>query len=135
MCARSPWDRNLVYSSVGKTGRLVIADAAWMSGGVAAEITALGGRGDLHALKAPIGRVRLPDAPAPTSAVRASVPYRLDDIVPAVEKCLCRVADRRYGLSHSPLSTRVVTTRSSSPRSIGRSSTVWPTAISSTGIS
>ena len=28
-----PWDRNLVYSSVGKTGRLVIADAAWMSGG------------------------------------------------------------------------------------------------------
>ena len=29
-----PWDRNLVYSSVGKTGRLVIADAAWMSAGI-----------------------------------------------------------------------------------------------------
>ena len=63
-----PWDRDLVYSSVGKTGRLVIADAAWMSGGIAADIAAAGAGDIFHALKAPIPRVCLPDGPAPTSA-------------------------------------------------------------------
>jgi pyruvate dehydrogenase E1 component beta subunit len=84
-----PWDRNLVYSSVGKTGRLVIADAAWMSGGIAAEIAASVAGEIFHALKAPIGRVCLPDAPAPTSAVLEHAYYiGVDDIVSAVEKVL-----------------------------------------------
>ncbi|HMZ54204.1 MAG: alpha-ketoacid dehydrogenase subunit beta [Nitrospira sp.] len=84
-----PWDRNLVYSSVGKTGRLVIADAAWMSGGVAAEIAASVAGEMFHALKAPIGRVCLPDAPAPSSAVLEHAYYiGADDIVSAVEKAL-----------------------------------------------
>ena len=85
-----PWDRNLVYSSVGKTGRLVIADAAWMSGGVAAEIAASVAGEMFHALKAPIGRVCLPDAPAPSSAVLEHAYYiGADDIVSAVEKSTC----------------------------------------------
>ncbi len=84
-----PWDRNLVYSSVGKTGRLVIADAAWMSGGIAAEIAASVAGDIFHALKAPIARVCLPDAPAPTSAVLEQAYYvGADDIVASVEKVL-----------------------------------------------
>ncbi|GMV50541.1 MAG: Acetoin:2,6-dichlorophenolindophenol oxidoreductase subunit beta [Nitrospirae bacterium] len=84
-----PWDRNLLYSSVGKTGRLVIADAAWMSGGIAADIAA-SVAGDLfHALKAPIGRVCLPDVPAPTSAPLERAYYvGAEDIVATVEKVL-----------------------------------------------
>ena len=82
-----PWDRNLVYSSVGKTGRLVIADAAWMSGGIAAEIAASVAGEIFHALKAPIARVCLPDVPAPTAAVLERAYYvGAEDIVAAVEK-------------------------------------------------
>ncbi len=84
-----PWDRNLLYSSVGKTGRLVIADAAWVSGGVAAEIAASVAGDIFHALKAPIARVCLPDAPAPTSAVLEQAYYvGADEMVSAVEKVL-----------------------------------------------
>lgn len=84
-----PWDRNLVYSSIGKTGRLVIADAAWMSGGFAAEIAASVAGEIFHALKSPIGRVCLPDAPAPTSAVLEQAYYiGAENIVAAVEKVL-----------------------------------------------
>ena len=84
-----PWDRNLVYSSVGKTGRLVIADAAWVSGGIAAEIAASVAGDIFHALKAPIARVCLPDAPAPTSAVLEQAYYvGADEMVSAVEKVL-----------------------------------------------
>jgi len=36
-----PIDRNLLLESVKKTGRLLVADAAWKTGGVAAEISAL----------------------------------------------------------------------------------------------
>ena len=84
-----PWDRDLVYSSVGKTGRLVIADAAWMSGGIAADIAAAVAGDIFHALKAPIGRVCLPDVPAPTSAALERAYYvGADDIVANVEKVL-----------------------------------------------
>ncbi|WP_447599445.1 alpha-ketoacid dehydrogenase subunit beta [Nitrospira sp. Nam80] len=84
-----PWDRDLLFSSVGKTGRLVIADAAWQSGGLAAEIAATVTGELFHALKAPILRVCLPDAPAPTSAVLERA-YYIDagDIVAAVQKIL-----------------------------------------------
>lgn len=84
-----PWDREMVLSSVGKTGRLVIADAAWATAGVAAEIAATAGSEVFSALKAPIARVCLPDAPAPTSAAlegRYFIGSR--DIVTAVEKVL-----------------------------------------------
>jgi acetoin:2,6-dichlorophenolindophenol oxidoreductase subunit beta len=63
-----PWDRDLVAASVRKTGRLVVADGAWRTGGVAAEIAATVGREAFASLRAPIERVGLPDAPAPTSA-------------------------------------------------------------------
>jgi pyruvate dehydrogenase E1 component beta subunit len=84
-----PWDRDMVFSSVGKTGRLVVADAAWMSGGVAADIAATVAGELFHALQAPIVRVCLPDAPAPTSAALEDAYYvGAKDIVVAVEKVL-----------------------------------------------
>lgn len=84
-----PWDRELVFSSIAKTGRLVIADAAWKTGSVAAEIAATVAEGAFQMLKAPIVRVCLPDAPAPTSASLERAYYLgPDDIVSAVEKVL-----------------------------------------------
>jgi pyruvate/2-oxoglutarate/acetoin dehydrogenase E1 component len=66
-----------------------VADAAWMSGGIAAEIAASVAGEIFHALKSPIGRVCLPDIPAPTSATLERAYFiRDEDIVAAVEKVL-----------------------------------------------
>ncbi|MFQ5850694.1 MAG: alpha-ketoacid dehydrogenase subunit beta [Candidatus Binatia bacterium] len=82
-----PWDRELVFSSLCKTGRLVIADAAWRTCGVAAEIAASVACELLNVLRAPVVRVCLPDAPAPMSAPLEKGYYiGADDIVSAVEK-------------------------------------------------
>jgi acetoin:2,6-dichlorophenolindophenol oxidoreductase subunit beta len=81
-----PWDKGCVFDSVQKTGRLVIADAAWKTGGVAAEIAACVAEERLSYLKAPIRRVCLPDAPAPTSALLEKAYYiGAKDIVCAVK--------------------------------------------------
>jgi len=78
-----------VYSSVRKTGRLVVADAAWHTCGVAAEIAASVAGDVFDALKAPVARVCLPDAPAPMSAPLERAYYLgVDDIISAVEKLL-----------------------------------------------
>jgi pyruvate dehydrogenase E1 component beta subunit len=82
-----PWDRECVFNSVAKTGRLIIADAAWQTGGIAAEIAATVATEALDYLEAPIERVCLPDAPAPASA-KLEEAYYIDHrhIVSAAER-------------------------------------------------
>jgi acetoin:2,6-dichlorophenolindophenol oxidoreductase subunit beta len=63
-----PIDQELVFESVKKTGRLVIADGGWKTCGLAAEIAAMVCESVFEYLKAPIKRVTLPDCPAPASA-------------------------------------------------------------------
>jgi pyruvate/2-oxoglutarate/acetoin dehydrogenase E1 component len=63
-----PLDEELIYESVRKTGRLVIADGAWKSCGAAAEVAALVAENAFDALRAPIQRVTLAEAPAPSSS-------------------------------------------------------------------
>jgi len=60
-----PLDEKLVLGSVKKTGRLVIADTGWKTGGVTAEIAALVAEKAFASLKAPIERVTCPDLPTP----------------------------------------------------------------------
>jgi acetoin:2,6-dichlorophenolindophenol oxidoreductase subunit beta len=82
-----PWDRELVFVSVYKTGRLIVTDAAWSTCGVAAEIAATVACEMFERLTAPIVRVTLPDAPAPMSAPLETMYYiGADNIVAAVEK-------------------------------------------------
>lgn len=83
-----PLDENLLFESVKKTGRLVIADGGWKTCGVAAEVSARVAESDiLRELRAPIMRVTLPDIPAPASSVLEKVYYRkAEDIVSAVKK-------------------------------------------------
>jgi acetoin:2,6-dichlorophenolindophenol oxidoreductase subunit beta len=78
-----PWDRECVLQSVRKTGRLVVADAAWRTCGVAAEIAATVAEEAFAFLRAPITRVTLPDAPAPTSASLEKAYYVDADAVAA----------------------------------------------------
>jgi pyruvate dehydrogenase E1 component beta subunit len=84
-----PWDQDLVCASVQKTGRLVIADAAWETCGAAAEISAAVTSRVFQHLKAPVARVTLPNTPAPMSAPLEKAYYpTATHIVAAVEKLL-----------------------------------------------
>lgn len=81
-----PLDEELIFESVAKTGRLVIADAAWRSCGAAAEIAALVAENVFQKLKAPIQRVTLAEAPAPSSSPleQAYYPWARDVVAAAL---------------------------------------------------
>jgi len=97
-----PWDEELICSSVAKTGRLMIVDAAWRTAGIAAEISATVGGRVFDYLKSPIVRVCLPDAPAPTSsALEKAYFIHSSDIVSAVEGLLIHKENSWRIRSHS----------------------------------
>jgi pyruvate/2-oxoglutarate/acetoin dehydrogenase E1 component len=60
-----PLDELLILKSVEKTGRLVIVDTGWKTGGATAEIAAMVSEKGFHSLKGPIIRVACPDLPTP----------------------------------------------------------------------
>ena len=84
-----PFDIDLIIASVTKTGRLLIADTGWKTGGISAEIcTQVYER--LHKdLKAPIIRVSLPDVPTPAAYTLEEAYYNdAKDIIERTEKCI-----------------------------------------------
>ena len=84
-----PLDKTLIFKSVKKTGRLVVADAGWRTCGIAGEISALVTENIFKTLKAPIKRVVLPDTPAPMSSVLEQAYYPdANDIVTTVKSLL-----------------------------------------------
>lgn len=64
-----PLDEEIILNSVKKTGRLIIADTGWKTGGVSAEIAAMIAEKGLEHLKAPVRRVASLDIPTPASYV------------------------------------------------------------------
>ena len=85
-----PWDRDTILQSVARTRRLVIADAAWHTCGVAAEIAATIGVDAFGLLRHAILRITLPDVPAPSSrALEAFYFIGAADIVSAVRRMFC----------------------------------------------
>jgi len=85
----SPWDKEAVFSSVGKTHRLVIAHEAVKSFGVGAEISAAVSEEILDELDAPIMRVGAPFVPIPFSLEKAYLP-NADHVIAAVKKTMER---------------------------------------------
>jgi acetoin:2,6-dichlorophenolindophenol oxidoreductase subunit beta len=60
-----PLDEEIILTSIMKTGRLVVADTGWRTGGVGAEVAAVVAEKGFAFLKAPIRRVATPDVPTP----------------------------------------------------------------------
>ena len=81
-----PLDTNTLASSLGKTGRMVIADEGRMRGGLGAEIAAQVSETHFTLLKAPVQRVAAPMIPIPGSAhlERLYLPNK-DSIVKSVK--------------------------------------------------
>lgn len=82
-----PLDREAILASVRKTGRLVVADPGWLTGGISSEVAALAAGEGFSYLKAPVRRVALPDCPAPASRDLETAYYpRWDRIAAAVRE-------------------------------------------------
>ena len=60
-----PLDEELILTSVEKTGRVVVADTGWKTGGITAEISAVIVEKGFKFLKTPVYRVACPDVPTP----------------------------------------------------------------------
>jgi pyruvate dehydrogenase E1 component beta subunit len=72
-----PFDSELLFRSVKKTGRLIVADGGWRSFGAAAEIMAKVVESPvMYSLKSPVVRIALPDAPAPASSSLEQIYFR-----------------------------------------------------------
>jgi len=82
-----PLDEELILTSVKKTGRVVVADTGWKTGGITAEISALIVEKGFAFLKAPILRVACPDVPTPAGYTLEEAFYAgIPEIVTAVRK-------------------------------------------------
>ncbi|MCR5482421.1 MAG: alpha-ketoacid dehydrogenase subunit beta [Clostridia bacterium] len=71
-----PLDTETILNSVRKTGRVVIADTGWKTGGVSAEISAMIAENAGMSLKSNIIRVAATDVPTPASYVLEEAFYR-----------------------------------------------------------
>ena len=60
-----PIDEEIIFESLAKTGKILILDTGWTTGGVCAEIGCLVAEKGFELLKAPIRRIALPDLPHP----------------------------------------------------------------------
>lgn len=84
-----PYDKELLLETVKKTGRLVIIDESWKTGGFSAELSSFISEFAFNSLKAPIIRINLPDIPAPASSILESEYYiSSKKIVAAVKKII-----------------------------------------------
>lgn len=70
-----PIDEELLFKSLAKTGRLMVADTGNKTGGVASEIAAVVAEKAFSLLKKPIIRIGCPDAPTPASDVLEKAYY------------------------------------------------------------
>jgi pyruvate dehydrogenase E1 component beta subunit len=75
----SPFDEETVFTSVRKTGRVVIVHEAPQTGGVGAELAASIAEKEMLSLRAPILRVAGPDVPVPLARL-------VDHYLPTVER-------------------------------------------------
>jgi pyruvate dehydrogenase E1 component beta subunit len=62
-----PLDRDLLLASARRTGRVVVCDGGWKTGGVSAELSALLAEEAWADLRAPLLRVAAPDLPHPAA--------------------------------------------------------------------
>ncbi len=82
-----PLDEELILESAARTGRVVVADTGWKTGGVGAEIAAMLVEKAFGHLKAPVLRVASPDVPTPAGYTLEQAYYAgAPEIVSAVRQ-------------------------------------------------
>ena len=99
-----PLDEELLLSSLRKTGRLVVADTGWKTGGVTAEVAAVAAEQGFELLRAPVARVACPDLPTPSGYTLERAFYAgKEQIASAARKLATRLdAPRRAAGAAAP---------------------------------
>lgn len=83
----APLDLDLIVHSVRKTGRLLVADVGWLTGGVSGDIVSRITEVAFASLKAPPRRVALPNCPAPMNRSLETAYYpRAENIIREARK-------------------------------------------------
>ncbi|MBA7659868.1 Acetoin:2,6-dichlorophenolindophenol oxidoreductase subunit beta [subsurface metagenome] len=83
----NPMDNEIIFDSVRRTGRLVVADTSWKNCGIGSEIIARVVSHLFNYLRAPAKNIALPDTPPPVSHALERLFYPgADDIVAAVSE-------------------------------------------------
>lgn len=84
-----PFDEELILESVKKTGRVIVTDTGWKTGGASAEICATIAEKAFEFLKKPLIRVACEDVPTPASYSLENEFYKdSTDIINAVLKLI-----------------------------------------------
>jgi pyruvate dehydrogenase E1 component beta subunit len=100
-----PLDKETLLGSVRKTGRLLVADTAWITCGFGAEVVSVAAEEAFEHLIAPPRRMGLPACPCPTSPGLAKHYYpQVDDLLAAASEMLGLDSTRR---PRAPQSTGV----------------------------
>jgi pyruvate dehydrogenase E1 component beta subunit len=77
-----PLDTETILESVERTGRVIVTDNSWKTGGFAGEVTAIIAEQAFGSLVSAPRRLAMPDVPVPTSPALAQFAYpRARDIV------------------------------------------------------
>lgn len=82
-----PLDEEIIFESLKKTGRILIVDTAWTTGGLCAEIGCLVAEKAFSSLKAPIKRLGWPETPSPAGFTLEQYFY------PNVQKVIAAIRD------------------------------------------
>lgn len=100
LCSVSPLDTAAILASVEKTRRLVVADPAWQSAGMAAEVIASVAERLSSTMLAPPARVCLPDSHTPMSASLEAEYYPDEEKMTAVVR---GVFEAKSSLTPNPM--------------------------------
>ena len=91
-----PLDHDTILASVHKTGRLLVADIGWKTGGFGDEVVALAVEHGFASLRCPPRRLGMLDLPTPSTPALARFCYpRMVDVVQAVAELAGRAGDIR----------------------------------------
>lgn len=99
----SPLDMELIYKSARKTRRVIVADTAWTSFGITAEVSARLHEELFGVLTAPVRRIALPDKDTPCSSNLEKEYYPgVDDLVREVRSLVgSHKAEETESATHS----------------------------------
>jgi pyruvate dehydrogenase E1 component beta subunit len=84
-----PMDREAIFKSVSKTGRLIVADEDYMNCGVSAEVLAAVAERGPGVLKKPAMRIAYPDVPVPFSRPMENFCLPLPDKIAGAARAMC----------------------------------------------
>lgn len=84
-----PIDEDIILESLRKTGRILVLDTGWETGGVCAELGCIAAEKGFEFLKAPVRRIGLPDLPTPAGYTLEQLYYPDVNRVATAVKELC----------------------------------------------